>query len=118
MIKKKDYFTLYSSKDDEEGTEIEETQYPYYDDDWNLAGYTSKLTDRNTGRAVAVVDFNSDGTGGRIRYCPHCLTFEIHNKFGGKIKKHGEKPAPDDELFLSCYECGCDRSEGISMRMR
>ena len=23
-----------------------------------------------------------------------------------KIKKHGEKPAPDDDKWLSCYECG------------
>ena len=106
MIKKKDYFTLYSSKDDEEGTEIEETQFPYYDDNWNLAGYTSKLTERQTGRAVAVVDFNSDGTDGKIRYCPHCKDFGFQYKLGAKIKKKGEPPAPDDELFLSCYECG------------
>ena len=105
MIKKKDYFTLYSSSEDEEGTEIEETQYPYYNDNWNLAGYTSKLTDRNTGRSVAVVDFNSDGTDGKIRYCPHCESFGFKYKLGAKIKKHGEKPAPDDELFLSCYQC-------------
>ena len=42
----------------------------------------------------------------RIRECPHCLEFEFHHRLGAKIKKKGEPPAPDDELFLSCYECG------------
>lgn len=105
MIKEKYHLTLYHSKDDEEATDVEETRYPYYDDNLDLAGYTSELRDMN-GRFIAVVDFNADGSEGRLRECPHCLEYEIHNKLGRKIKKKGEAPAPDDDQFLSCYECG------------
>jgi hypothetical protein len=43
----------------------------------------------------------------RIRECPHCLEYDIHNKLGPKIKKKGEpRASPDDEQFLSCYSCG------------
>lgn len=83
MIKEKHYFTLYDRKDDDgDGTDIEETRYPYYDDNLNLVGYTSKLTESETGKFFAFVDFNADDDEGRIRECPHC----------------------DDERFLSCYE--------------
>jgi len=36
----------------------------------------------------------------------HCLEYEIHYKLGPKILHKGEPIAPDDDLFLSCYECG------------
>jgi hypothetical protein len=35
-----------------------------------------------------------------------CLEYEIHNKLGPKIKKKDEPRAPDDDQFLSRYECG------------
>jgi hypothetical protein len=35
------------------------------------------------------VDFNADRTG-KIKECPHCLEYEIHNKLGPKIKKKDE----------------------------
>lgn len=70
----------------------------------NLVGYTSKLTEKQTGRFVAVIDFNGDE--GRIRECPHCLEYGFHYRLGPKIKKEDEPIAPDDDQFLSCYECG------------
>ena len=42
----------------------------------------------------------------KIRECPHCFEFEIHNRLGPKIKKKDEPRAPADEQFLSCYSCG------------
>lgn len=51
------------------------------------------------------MDFNADGAG-KIKECPHCLEYEIHNKLGPKIKKKDEPLAPDDDQFMSCYECG------------
>jgi len=77
----------------------------YSDDTWELVGYTSELRNNNDNSFYAFVDFNADDVG-TIRECPHCLTFEIHNKLGPKIKKKGEPIAPDDDKFLSCYECG------------
>jgi hypothetical protein len=56
-----------------------------YDDNWNLVGYTSELRDRNN-NFFAFVDFNADGVG-RIRECPHCLDYEIHNKLKPRILK-------------------------------
>ncbi len=76
-----------------------------YDDNLDLVGYTSELRDYD-GKFFAFVDFNADDDGLRIRECPHCLEYDIHNKLGPKIKKKGEPPAPDDEQFLSCYSCG------------
>ena len=67
-------------------------------------GYTSELRDKND-KFFALVDFNADDDEGRIRECPHCLEYGFHNKLGPKIKKKGEH-APDDEQFLSYYECG------------
>ena len=104
MIKKKDYFTLHTSSADEEGTDIEETQYPYYDDNWNLAGYTSELRNSDGG-FFAFVDFNADDVG-KIRECPHCLEYEIHNKLKPRILKKGEVKPPDYDDFIQCWECG------------
>jgi hypothetical protein len=43
---------------------------------------------------------------GRIKYCPHCLEYGFHHKLGLKIKKKDEPPAPHDDQFMSCYQCG------------
>jgi hypothetical protein len=105
MIKEKHYFTLYDGKDDDsDGTDIEETRYPYYDDNLDLAGYNSELRDSKTGRFICVVDFNAEGEG-KVRFCPHCESFGFKHKLGAKILKHEEKPAPDHDQWLSCYEC-------------
>jgi hypothetical protein len=77
----------------------------YSDDTWQLTGYTSELRNNNDNSFFAFVDFNEDGTGS-VKECPHYLTYEIHNKLGPKIKKKGEPIAPDDDKWLSCYECG------------
>jgi hypothetical protein len=76
-----------------------------YDDNWNLTRYTSELRNEKDNSFYAFVDFGSENEG-TIRECPHCLTFEVHNKLGPKIKKDYEPPAPDDEMWMSCYECG------------
>lgn len=88
----------------EDGLDLEETRYPHYNDNLDLVGYTSELRD-SKGNFFALVDFNNDNEG-RIRECPHCFEYGFHNKFGPKMKKKGEPRAPDDEQFLSCYECG------------
>lgn len=75
-----------------------------YDDNWQLVNYTSELRDNN-GNFYAYVDFNADGIG-EIKNCPHCLEYGFKNKLGPKIKKKGELIAPDDDQFMSCYECG------------
>ena len=103
MIKEKHTITIEVGSED--GLDLEETRYPYYNDNLDLVGYTSELTDKN-GKFFAFVDFNADDNEGRIRQCPHCLEYEIHNKLGPKIKKKDEPIAPDDEQWLSCYECG------------
>ena len=77
----------------------------YSDDTWQLIGYTSELRNKKDNSFFAFVDFNSDNEG-TVRECPHCLTFEIHNRLGPKIKKKDEPIAPDDDQWLSCYECG------------
>ena len=105
-IKRKDSLTIYRDEHDEDGLDMEETQFPYYDDNWDLTGYTSKLTRNDNGKFFAFIDFNADGSEGKIRECPHCLKYELHNKLGAKIKKKGEPSAPDDQLYLSCYDCG------------
>jgi hypothetical protein len=104
MIKEKHPFNLDDGSED--GIDMEETRFPYYDDNLDLVGYTSELRESETGRFFAFVDFSADDDKGRIRECPHCLEYEIHNKLGPKIKKKGEPRAPDDEQFLSCYQCG------------
>ena len=70
----------------------------------NLVSYTSKLTERQMGRFVNVIDFNGDE--GRIRECPHCFEYGFHYILGPIIKKKGEPRAPNDDQFLSGYECG------------
>ena len=75
-----------------------------YDDNFNLLGYTSELRDKND-RFFAFVDFNADDVG-KIRECPHCLEFEIHNKLKPRILKKGEQKAPDYDQWCQCWECG------------
>lgn len=77
-----------------------------YDDNWNLKSYTAELRNKRDDSFFAFVDFNEETGEGTIKYCPHCLQFELKHKLGHKIKKKGEPPAPDDEQWLSCYECG------------
>lgn len=76
-----------------------------YDDNFNLVKYTAELRNNNDNSFFAFVDFNENGEG-VTRECPHCLEYEIHNRLGPKIKKKDELPAPDDDQFMSCYECG------------
>ena len=75
-----------------------------YDDNFNLIGYTSELRDKE-GRFYAFVDFNADDIG-KIRFCPHCLEYEIHNKLKPRILKKGEIKPPDYDDFVQCHECG------------
>ena len=75
-----------------------------YDDNFNLIGYTSELRDKDD-RFFAFVDFNADDVG-KIRECPHCLEYEIHNKLQPRILKKGEVRPPDYDEFIQCYECG------------
>jgi hypothetical protein len=103
MIKEKHSFTLDDGSED--GIDMEETRYPYYNDNLDLVGYTSELRHEN-GKFFAFVDFSEDSDEGRIRFCPHCEEYGFHYKLGPKIKKKSEPRAPDDEQWLSCYECG------------
>jgi hypothetical protein len=75
-----------------------------YDDNFNLVGYTSELRDNNGG-FYAFVDFNADGEG-KIRECPHCLEYEIHNKLQPRILEKGQVKPPDYDEFIQCYSCG------------
>jgi hypothetical protein len=75
-----------------------------YDDNWHLARYTSELRN-NDGSFYAFVDFNADDVV-KIRECPHCLEYEIHNKLQPRILKKGEVKPPDYDDFVQCYECG------------
>jgi hypothetical protein len=75
-----------------------------YDDNFNLIGYTSELRDRD-GNFYAFVDFNANDEG-KIKECPHCLEYEIHNKLQPRILKKGEIKPPDYDDFVQCYECG------------
>lgn len=75
-----------------------------YDDNFNLIRYTSELRDKDD-RFYAFVDFNADDVG-KIRECPHCLEYEIHNKLQPRILKKGEVRPPDYDEFIQCYECG------------
>jgi len=71
----------------------------------SFTGYTSKLTDRQTGRFYAFVDFNENDIG-RIRKCRHCLEYEIHNKLQPRILEKGQAKPPDYDQFIQCYTCG------------
>lgn len=74
-----------------------------YNDNWDLVNYTSELRDNNGG-FFAFVDFNGDE--GKIRECPHCLEYEIHNKLKPRILRKGEQRPPDYDQFIQCWECG------------
>ena len=75
-----------------------------YNDNWDLARYTSELRD-SKGNFFAFVDFNEYGEG-KIRECPHCLEYEIHNKLQPRILEKGQVRPPDYDDFIQCYECG------------
>lgn len=75
-----------------------------FDDDWKLTRYTSELRNENDNSFFAFVDFHGDE--GSIRECPHCLEYGFHHKLYARIRNDGEPPAPDDDLFGSCHECG------------
>jgi hypothetical protein len=76
-----------------------------FEDDWKITRYTAELRNEKDNSFYAFVDFSSDNEG-TVRECPHCLEFEIHNRLGPKLKKDNEPIAPDDEMWMSCYECG------------
>src|SRR6187431_2460607 len=75
-----------------------------YDDNFNLIGYTSELRDKDN-KFYAFVDFNADDVG-RIRECPNCLEYEIHNKLKPMLLKKGHQKQPDYDQFIQCWECG------------
>ena len=101
MIKEKNSITIQNGTED--GLDLEETRYPYYDDNFDLVGSTSELRD-SKGNFFAFVDFHENE--GVIRECPHCLEYEIHNKLKPRILKKGEQRPPDYEQFIQCWECG------------
>ena len=74
-----------------------------YNDNWDLVGYTSELRD-NKGNFFAFVDFHENE--GKVRECPHCLEYEIHNKLKPRILEKGEQQPPDYDQFIQCGECG------------
>ena len=74
-----------------------------YDDNFNLKRYTSELRDKNN-NFFAFVDFNADDVG-RVRECPHCLEYEIHNKLKPRILEKGQVKPPDYDQFIQCWEC-------------
>ncbi len=94
--------------EEKEELDVEETRQIIgpnsYDDNFNLVGYTSELRD-SKGKFFAFVDFNADDVG-KIRECPHCLEYEIHNKLKPRILKKGEVKPPDYDQFVQCWECG------------
>ena len=94
--------------EDKEELDLQETRHIIgpnsYDDNFNLIGYTSELRDKDD-RFYAFVDFNADDVG-KIRECPHCLEYEIHNKLQPRILKKGQVRPPDYDEFIQCYECG------------
>ena len=75
-----------------------------YNDNYQLVNYTSELRD-DKDRFYAFVDFNENDEG-RIRECPHCLEYEIHNKLKPRILKKDEVKPPDYDQFIQCWECG------------
>ena len=93
---------------EEKELDVQETRHIIgpnsYDDNFNLLYYTSELRDKND-NFFAFVDFNADDVG-KIRECPHCLEFEIHNKLKPRILKKGERKPPDYDQFIQCWECG------------
>ncbi len=73
-------------------------------DNRHLVNYTSDLRDKS-GNFYAFVDFNENREG-KIKECPHCLEYEIHNKLQPRILKKDEVKPPDYDQFIQCYECG------------
>ncbi|MDP9306021.1 MAG: hypothetical protein M3O68_06735 [Thermoproteota archaeon] len=73
-------------------------------DNLHLVSYTSELRDRN-GNFYAFVDFYANGEG-KIRECPHCLEYEIHNKLKPRILEKGQVKPPDYDQFIQCWEYG------------
>ena len=65
--------------------EARQTNKRYSDSNWDLVGYTSELRNNNDNSFYAFVDFEDDV--GKIRECPHCLEYEIHNKLQPRILK-------------------------------
>ena len=98
-----------SEETEKEELDVQETRRVLgpnsYNDNWDLVGYTSELRDNNDGSFFAFVDFNADDVG-KIRECPHCLEYEIHNKLKPRILKKGEIRPPDYDDFIQCWECG------------
>jgi hypothetical protein len=94
------------SEDDRE-LDVQETRQIIgsnsYNDNWDLVNYTSELRD-SKGEFFAFVDFNENE--GKIRECPHCLEYEIHNKLKPRILNKGEVKPPDYDDFVQCWECG------------
>jgi hypothetical protein len=94
--------------DEKEELDVQETRRIIgpnsYDDNWNLVGYTSELRDKDD-KFYGFVDFNADDVG-KIRECPHCLEYEIHNKLRPRILEKGEIKPPDYDDFIQCYVCG------------
>lgn len=89
--------------------EIEETKFytaDSYDDNLNLIGYNSEFKDTKTGKIIGIVDFYGNEQETRIRYCPHCQSFELKHMLGPMLIKHGQKRPEDHENWLSCYHCG------------
>jgi hypothetical protein len=84
MIKEKHYITIDDGSED--GVDFEKTRYPYYDDNLDLVAYTSELRDKDC-KFFAFVDFSADDYKGKVRFCPHCEEYGIHNKLGPKIKR-------------------------------
>src|SRR5688500_11629330 len=101
MIKEKHTTTIQNGTED--GLDLEETRYPYYNDNLDLIGSTSELRD-SKGNFFAFVDFHENE--GVIRECAHCLEYEIHNKLKPRILKKGDQRPPDYEQFIQCWECG------------
>jgi len=93
--------------EDKEELDVQETSLIVgpnsYNDNWDLVNYTSELRD-SKGKFFAFVDFNENE--GKIRECPHCLEYEVHNKLKPRILKKGEVRPPDYDDFVQCWECG------------
>ncbi len=100
MIKEKHSITKDNGTED--GLDLEEISYPYYDDNLNLVCCTPELRDRNG--FFAFVDFHENE--GVIGECGHCLEYGIHNKLKPRILKKGEQTPPDYDQSIQCWECG------------
>ncbi len=95
--------------EDTEELDIQETRQIIgpnsYDDNFNLLYYTAELRNKSDDSFYAFVDFNSNDVG-RVRECPHCLEYEIHNNLKPRQLEKGQQKAPDYDQFIQCWECG------------